>query len=79
MPFKPSREMANMENIYIYVHITSMGPMSTSIHDKHCYHMRTKLIHITQLQYSYELTNVSRMIFHIQEQEFHIIKVIQLH
>ena len=37
-----------------------MRPMSTSIHDKHCYHMRTKLIHITQLKYSYELTNVSK-------------------
>lgn len=37
-----------------------MGPMSTSIHDKHCYHIRTKLTHITQLKYSYELTNVTK-------------------
>lgn len=36
-----------------------MGPASTSIRDKH-YHMRTKLTHITQLKYSYELTNVSK-------------------
>jgi hypothetical protein len=37
-------------DIYIYTHththITSMAPMSTSIRDKHCYHMRTKLTHI---------------------------------
>jgi hypothetical protein len=61
MPFKPSREMANTGvYIYIHIHITSVAPMSTSIRDKHCYHMRTKLTHITQLKYCYELNNVSK-------------------
>jgi hypothetical protein len=36
-----------------------MAPMTTAICDKHCYHRRKKLTHITQLKYSYELNNVS--------------------
>ena len=37
-----------------------MALMSTSIRDKHCYHMRTKLTHIAQVKYSSELNNVSK-------------------
>jgi len=41
------------------MYITLVGPMTTSIRDKFCYQMRTTE-YITQLKYSYELTNVSK-------------------